>query len=692
MQLKIRISLLLLSAALAQCLLEAELYPADKLNLDAWTEASFLRLPCFERAEWAHGSSRSLNVGPFSAPAEDAFSQTLATWDSIAQLLDDVSTQQRQIMQHFGWFHDPLLPRGVNHTWLSARLTDLRQQHSVKPPFVQRVELPANATVFVWGDLHGSLHPFLRHLGMLRRLGVLDAQWSLAAHVHLLFLGDYVDRGPYGIEVIATALRLKRANPGRVWMVRGNHEDAALNAQSTFAPELAGKYPNTPREQRNQVFAWYHTLPQAIFLGQRGAADSPPQQWVLACHGGIEPGYDPAPFLSWKQPQPAATGHHDVQWLQHMQLSGVRTSFALIPGLLRAEWLRSLPAALQSGIGQSLANMLQQGRNSFGPLAGEWVHESEAAVGADGQSLQPRESQGYPPFSTHLNDTEKALLFRFDQAASAGGFGLWPASPMSTGAFPVGFLWNDFYVDDAETVLGYNRGRGLILGRPVTQHWLQQNGVVGIFRGHQHNNAPAAGPMLSRLKTHRGIYDNWDGAGMVYTFLSAAETAVLGYNSASVGVLRMGGQLGDDEALFAGDRDACGKKPTHAPREPPNAHSAGQLPDSWRLWQCQSDLPVQRVQFGGGWKRASRPMGDAPTPAEAAAALGVMSTRADATCLQGRVWQSVWWQPVVRATADAEATVHHACEMLPLPDSLPASGWASADEWLPSLQCDLMRG
>eukprot|EP00056_Hartaetosiga_gracilis_P007744 m.111762 g.111762 ORF g.111762 m.111762 type:complete len:579 (-) comp12769_c0_seq2:26-1762(-) len=74
------------------------------------------------------------------------------------------------------------------------------------------------APCYVLGDLHGNLRDLQYFAAQFWRAGV-DICPS-----DLLFLGDYVDRGPHSTEVIAYLLALKVLYPKKVFLLRGNHE------------------------------------------------------------------------------------------------------------------------------------------------------------------------------------------------------------------------------------------------------------------------------------------------------------------------------------------------------------------------------------------------------------------------------------------------------------------------------------
>jgi diadenosine tetraphosphatase ApaH/serine/threonine PP2A family protein phosphatase len=94
----------------------------------------------------------------------------------------------------------------------------------VKPELVV-IEPGSYRRVGVVGDLHGdnrALHAILKTVD-------LDADL-------LVFLGDYADRGPDGVEVTRTIRELRQLHPNNVVALMGNHEDYTVEGVPNFSP------------------------------------------------------------------------------------------------------------------------------------------------------------------------------------------------------------------------------------------------------------------------------------------------------------------------------------------------------------------------------------------------------------------------------------------------------------------------
>ena len=109
-------------------------------------------------------------------------------------------------------------------------------------PFAQKLQVPSGSEVVFHGDFHGDIHSFIAMLDSLNQAGTLDGFRLAKPNRYMVFLGDYTDRGNYGIEVLYTLLRLKLANPDRVFMARGNHEDVQMTPTYGFIAECQKKY------------------------------------------------------------------------------------------------------------------------------------------------------------------------------------------------------------------------------------------------------------------------------------------------------------------------------------------------------------------------------------------------------------------------------------------------------------------
>ncbi|MEM7384941.1 MAG: metallophosphoesterase family protein [Verrucomicrobiota bacterium] len=174
--------------------------------------------------------------------------------------------------------------------WIGGEAPPVLGQAERFYPFAQRLRVPSGSRIFFHGDLHGDVHSLLAEFRSLQG-DVLQGFNIRSPDVYFVFLGDYVDRGHYGVEVIYTLLRFKEANPDRVFMVRGNHENQTLNIRFKFDEQWTDRFGETVG---NSLFArmqdLYAHLPLVLYVGQG-------TDYLQCNHGGLEPGYRPTSLL-----------------------------------------------------------------------------------------------------------------------------------------------------------------------------------------------------------------------------------------------------------------------------------------------------------------------------------------------------------------------------------------------------------
>lgn len=123
------------------------------------------------------------------------------------------------------------------------------------------------------GDLHGDRDT----------LDIILEKWG---NKKLLFLGDYVDRGRHGLEVLKTVVGLYLE--GRAYVLRGNHESPLMNEDGGFIDELCllKRLPNCA-ELYGEIEKMFARMPLAAKINDV----------LLAVHGGVplkEPSMEPA--------------------------------------------------------------------------------------------------------------------------------------------------------------------------------------------------------------------------------------------------------------------------------------------------------------------------------------------------------------------------------------------------------------
>ena len=173
-------------------------------------------------------------------------------------------------------FHDKVLPEKT-HLKLKSHLHDegrlsvecmLHLITEVTELFKKEknlIELGSGKKINVIGDIHGQFYDLLT---------VFEKGGDIESNSYI-FLGDYVDRGNFSIEVLIYLYYLKIFYPDKICLLRGNHENKHICETFTFEVEVDAKY-NT--DVYNACIDSFNVMPLAATVNN-----------YLCVHGGISP-------------------------------------------------------------------------------------------------------------------------------------------------------------------------------------------------------------------------------------------------------------------------------------------------------------------------------------------------------------------------------------------------------------------
>ena len=146
---------------------------------------------------------------------------------------------------------------------------DLKQLcEKAKEIFIEESNVQnVSAPVIICGDIHGQIHDLIE---LFKKGGDIP-------NSRYVFMGDYVDRGYNGVEVLELLLALKIKYPEHITLLRGNHESRQICFAYGFYEEITRKYGNANAwEYFTDLFDY---LPLAALVEGK----------IFCVHGGLSP-------------------------------------------------------------------------------------------------------------------------------------------------------------------------------------------------------------------------------------------------------------------------------------------------------------------------------------------------------------------------------------------------------------------
>ncbi|KAA6381606.1 MAG: putative serine/threonine-protein phosphatase 5, partial [Streblomastix strix] len=150
------------------------------------------------------------------------------SWDQIfksaienSQLAEQLNPQNFSTNSGFeqsadGPLADPLdVPNRVTNKYAINVILMQSRQLLTKLPNIIDVNVPEGKKITIVGDLHGQF---------FNMLNIFNCNGKPSNENPYLFIGNYVDYGPFGTELLLVLLCFKLAYPQSVHLLRGNHE------------------------------------------------------------------------------------------------------------------------------------------------------------------------------------------------------------------------------------------------------------------------------------------------------------------------------------------------------------------------------------------------------------------------------------------------------------------------------------
>ena len=307
-----------------------------KLNCILVAIFTIAYLFCISKQLFSMGESSYYADDEYSGSSEDEYSSYSKTDDYSD--LDGLDDRLLQSMTIEDWVSRPMLSKDFSYlakkfiqnisntyknvTWLCDKCIDdpeyidtqierilkwnsYKKIDSLIPEFpcIAKLILPQDTRVAFIGDIHGDMDTITEILHSLQNKNFINEFMKVKDDACIIFLGDYIDRGDYSLQVLSSALILSLKNPNKVFLLKGNHEYDIDEEDSEIRDEInrIEKDKRTRNTLIHNVITVCELMPSGMLLGFKNQKQTP---FYFLAHGGPDIRYDYTDFLNLHDEKP----------------------------------------------------------------------------------------------------------------------------------------------------------------------------------------------------------------------------------------------------------------------------------------------------------------------------------------------------------------------------------------------------
>lgn len=196
-------------------------------------------------------------------------------------------------------------PFGTQYDEFSKRCRDLISRKFARECdlhdifYAQKLFIDQTTKLITISDLHADFDSLVAIFNNMHNSGSIDDNLIIRDNNFLIGLGDYVDRKNMSLRTLAFLLIIALKNPGRVILLRGNHEDLNTNLSYRINIEIVSVFGEEFLEETYKLLVeLYELMPSVLYVAQTKTQVSC-NDFLIFSHALLDFKFDPSNLLDF---------------------------------------------------------------------------------------------------------------------------------------------------------------------------------------------------------------------------------------------------------------------------------------------------------------------------------------------------------------------------------------------------------